>query len=151
MPSHTTNICSRYHGRDLLVSSQLGFLKTSGIVKQSKPHWIVSHSHCSHPCQLPEVLFRAFVGLFALCLRTKDKPHDLTYIWSPPPSKHMHTPLSPAIPGSERRQWQRRVVSPYVSGRQVHFISVCPSVQLAFLRWPTTLTLSAALTSNMPF
>lgn len=59
--------------------------------------------------------------------------------------------LSPAIPKSKRGWWQRRVVSPRESGRQVRFISVRPSVQLAFLLWPTILTLSAALTSDMPF
>lgn len=110
----SSTVCSHCYRREL-ASSQLCFLKTRGIIKQSKPCWACRHLH-----QLQEIVFRIFFCL--CCVRTEDKLNDPTYIWFPPLQQtDMH--LSSAIPELQRRWWQRRALSPCESGRQVHSIS----------------------------
>lgn len=148
MPGHGSTIYSHYLGKDLFVSSSCVSWKPVVLSSKASP---VSWSHWRHRCQLQAVIFRIF---FCLCWvwRLRTNLMTLHTFDLPLLSKHTRTctPL-PAVPKPKRRWWQRIVLSLCELGRQVHFILVCPSLQLAFLLWPTILTLSAALTSNMPF
>lgn len=91
-PGHNSTICSHYHGRDLLVSSQLPFLKTSGIIKQIMPCWVISQSYYRHGWQLLVVVFRI---LFNSCCLWGLRTNIMTLHTFDPhlPNKRRHTPL----------------------------------------------------------